>query len=290
MMFINLEDLSPRIRELIIKLDEAQAEVDKEADPTKRRELIDKYRHRWVALRPFMAELSNNKCWYTESKNPGTDDDVDHYRPKNSVHVEAGEPPHGGYYWLAFKWWNYRLSCHRGNRLRENPETGATGGKGDYFPLVDSAKRVRTPTTDQHELDKEEPLLLDPAKPGDPGVLTFDSNGKVKIHPSRAANPIDVRRFEASRDYYHLDWPAFKDRRVEIYNEVERVITRGLSCAPLPTEPTTKSSREFDNVLRDLIRCMSRDRDFSAAAIAYVRSFRNIWWIQDIVLVVTPGA
>ena len=290
MMFINLEDLLPRIRQLVDKLDEAQAEVDKEADPDKRKELIKNYRQRWVDLRPHMAELSNNKCWYTESKNPGTDDDVDHYRPKNSVHVEAGELPHGGYYWLAFKWWNYRLSCHRGNRRRENPDTGTTGGKGDYFPLVDPAKRVRTPITDQNELDKEEPLLLDPAKPRDPGVITFDPDGKVKIHPSRLSNPIDMRRFEASRTYYHLDWPAFKDRRIEIYNEVERVITRGLACAPLPTDPTTSRSREFDSVLRDLVACMNRNRDFSAAANAYVRSFRNVWWVQEIVLHLVPGA
>lgn len=287
-MLINLEDLLPKIRHLLPSLDEAQEAVNQEADPKTRGELIDSYRRRWVALRPFLAAMSNDKCWYTESKNPGTEDDVDHFRPKKSVDLEPTELPHPGYYWLAFVWWNYRLSCHRGNQLRVHPTRPFTGGKGDRFPLVDPAKRVGAPTTNRDDLDKEEPLLLDPTKPRDVKVLTFDADGTVKIDPKRAGNPTDMRRFEASRDLYNLDWPDFVDRRVEIYNQVERTVNRGLACAPAQTHSTAHVAGEFDNVVRDLLRLMHRDSDFSAAAVAYVRSFRSIWWIQDIVLVIQP--
>ena len=37
-----------------------------------------------------LAQLSNSKCWYSESQNPTSDKNVDHFRPKGSV-VE--DPP-----------------------------------------------------------------------------------------------------------------------------------------------------------------------------------------------------
>jgi hypothetical protein len=288
MMLINLDHLLPMIRELIPDLDEAQAAVNAEPDPVKRRELIDRYRPRWVALRVHMAGLSHNKCWYTESKNPGTDDDVDHYRPKNSVDVEQGEAPHGGYYWLAFVWRNFRLSCHRGNRPRKNPVTGVTGGKSDRFPLADPSKRLRTPITNQDELDKEEPLLLDPTKPRDVVVLTFTSDGYVAINPEFEDNILEQRRLEASRECYHLDWPQFKDDRIQLYNLVERKINRGKECAPPKEAAGVVRSPEFDRIVLELQGLMNRDQTYSAAARAFIVSFRSIWWVERYVLQIPP--
>jgi hypothetical protein len=284
MMTINLDDLLPLIRQLIPPLEEAQNEVNREADAEKRKDLIEKYRSRWVALRAHMAKLSNDKCWYTESKNPGTDDDVDHYRPKNSVAVEKSEAAHAGYYWLAFFWKNYRLSCHRGNRLRKHPETGETGGKGDRFPLLDPAKRLRTPTRKQEDLDAEGPLLLDPTRPGDEAVLTFTARGLVAISPAFESNPVDVKRFKESRKCYHLDWPAFREARVELYNLVERKVLRGNEIAPpSPSAPAVRST-EFEGIVLELRKLMDRDMCYSAAARAYVMSFRSYWWVELLVL------
>lgn len=288
MMAINLGDLLPLIRDLVPALEEAQAEVNAETDPDKRKELIDKYRSRWVALRPHMAKLSWEKCWYTESKNPGTDDDVDHYRPKNSVAVQRGEAEHGGYYWLAFYWRNFRLSCHRGNRLRKHPETNETGGKGDQFPLLDPSKRLRTPTRSQEELDKENPLLLDPTHPGDASVITFTARGVVAINPNFEQSSFEQRRFEESRRCYHLDWPAFRDERVQLYNLIERKIYRASELAP--PRGTVSRSAEFNEIVFELRRLMSQDQVFSSAARAYVSSFRSLWWVEFYVLEVTSAS
>ncbi len=142
MRFIDLEKLKPRIRHLIPALEEARDAVLAENDPAQRATLIDRYRGRWTALRTEYAAFTYDKCWYVECKNPGTDDDMDHFRPKLRVQED---PTHPGYYWFAFDWTNLRLSCHRANRLRINPEDGETGGKGDHFPLIDPAQRAQTP-------------------------------------------------------------------------------------------------------------------------------------------------
>jgi len=38
-------------------------------------------------------------------------------------------------------------------------------------------------------LDAEQPLILDPAREGDPGLLWFDPNGKVVPHPITCKDP-----------------------------------------------------------------------------------------------------
>src|SRR5450759_1531684 len=101
MRFFDLQLLKPRIRHLIPALQEAQAKVIAETDPNQRAALIEKYRPLWVALRDEFETFSFGKCWYVECKNPGTDNDIDHFRPKLGVKEDDTHP---GYYWLAFEW------------------------------------------------------------------------------------------------------------------------------------------------------------------------------------------
>jgi len=98
MRYIDRDHLigKPEVVRLIERSEAARAEILAEADPAKRTTLIERHRNKWVAFRPHLAELSHNKCWYTESLNPGTDDDVDHFRPKGEVAEDTG---HGGYWW-----------------------------------------------------------------------------------------------------------------------------------------------------------------------------------------------
>ena len=138
MRFIDLEEIKPTISDKLERLEEAKARVLAEPDPDRRSALIDQLRSRWTALRDAFSAYSNDKCWYIECKNLGADDDIDHFRPKSGVRED---PTHPGYYWLAFEWTNLRLSCHRANRPRTNPDTGETGGKAGHFP----ADRSRSP-------------------------------------------------------------------------------------------------------------------------------------------------
>ncbi len=84
--------------------------------------------------------------------------DVEHFRPKGRV-IE--DEDHGGYWWLAYDFGNYFLSCRVCNSNK----------KGDRFPIlggtrVDHARRSR--------LDAERRALLDPEVDTVEQLLTVD--------------------------------------------------------------------------------------------------------------------
>lgn len=278
MIFIDLEELKPLIRHVLADLDEAQQAVNEESDPQRRAELIDRYRDRWIKCRDAMSRLSNDKCWYTECKNPGTDDDVDHFRPKGGV---AEEPSHPGYYWLAFEWRNFRLSCHRANRPRRDAGTGETGGKAGHFPLVNPECRAWTKDDD---LENESAALLDPTVPFDPTMLTFKPDGGADLSPEYKSDPVAEARFEHSRRYLHLNWPAFRDARLTLYNKIERTIDRGSTLAPSGRAGIHDVKGAFNDIVRDLRRMMNPGEEYSKAARAYIESFGHVWWVSLIVL------
>src|SRR5258708_1990284 len=43
----------------------------------------------WRDLNPSLAALAKDKCWYSESRNPTADKNIDHFRPKNRVEEDA---------------------------------------------------------------------------------------------------------------------------------------------------------------------------------------------------------
>lgn len=69
-----------------------------------------------------------NKCAYCERLEKA---DIEHYRPKKSVHGET----HDGYYWLCYEWTNLLPSCVKCNR---------DGAKLTHFPIL--GNRVDLPT------------------------------------------------------------------------------------------------------------------------------------------------
>lgn len=106
----------------------------------------------------------STKCVWCEQLRERTRElDVEHFRPKVCATEWQGTPPliadhpprevneRGGYWWLAFAWSNFALSCKTCNQ----------GWKRNLFPL-------RTPRSrDEQEGDErtEVPLLLDPSTP-----------------------------------------------------------------------------------------------------------------------------
>jgi uncharacterized protein (TIGR02646 family) len=201
MRFIDLEAVRPKIRNLLADLQVAHDVVVAEPNATRRARIIMRYQQSWTALRQAFEEASFDKCWYTECKSPGADNDIDHFRPKGKVREDRAHP---GYYWLAFDWKNMRLSCQRANRPRIAPGAGVAGGKSTHFPLLASGVRARGPGDD---LALEHPALLDPTEPGDPIVLTFRSNGEIDVSPEFRGNAVAVAKVEASRLGLHLNWP-----------------------------------------------------------------------------------
>ncbi|MFJ4622011.1 HNH endonuclease [Streptomyces sp. NPDC088812] len=126
------------------------------------------------AVRNLLLELVGDKCWYCETLIVRADITVDHYRPKSEV---LDVPGHPGYWWLAYDMSNYRIACRhcnsggaRYNGVREGR------AKGSQFPLI-GGTRAHTAADD---LDREQPLLLDPAHHSDPDLLGFDSAGYAR--------------------------------------------------------------------------------------------------------------
>jgi hypothetical protein len=278
MRFIDQELLEPRIRPLLASLAAARTLVDAETDPKRRAELINSMRARWVAFRTEFDRFSDGKCWYVECRNPGTDDDIDHFRPKLAV---AEDDEHPGYFWLAFDWRNLRLSCHRANRPRRAPSAASAGGKGEHFPLFDPANRAMGPGDD---IGLEIPNLLDPTNPLDPPLLTFKPNGEADLAPAFAGNALAEAKWDASRTYLHLNWPAFVDARIDLYNRIAQLVERGARESPATDPNRLQASAAFLDAIRDLVRMMAASAEYSAAARAYIQSFRHVWWVDNIVL------
>lgn len=103
------------------------------------------------------------KCvWCERIRDVARELDVEHYRPKARVTRWDGDPPPvgdrppkevdlgAGYWWLAFSWENYSLSCKVCNQE----------WKRNLFPVRDP----RVVCTEGSET-AEQPLLLDPSKP-----------------------------------------------------------------------------------------------------------------------------
>ncbi|WP_437973044.1 hypothetical protein WMF11_29175 [Sorangium sp. So ce295] len=105
-------------------------------------------------------ELWLPKCVWCEQQRPGKRElDVEHYRPKVRITEWVGEPHFvsdtpprevdvgPGYWWLAFHWNNYSLSCKTCNQ----------GWKRNLFPVTPPR-----PTCVEGVEATERPLLLDP--------------------------------------------------------------------------------------------------------------------------------
>jgi hypothetical protein len=280
MLFIDLEELEPHIRHLIPALEEAHAAIMLETDPDARAALIKKHSSKWTALREAFDHFSNGKCWYVECKCSGALDDLDHFRPKLGV---AEDKEHPGYYWRAFKWRNLRLSSQRANRPGVNLETDETEGKGTHFPLLSQGVRARRPEDD---LSLEFPALLDPTNPADPVLLTFKTNGEVDLSPEFRGQDWAEKKFETSRLYLYLNWSKFVDDRARLYTKIKKIVIRGKRQAPrdFMAAQTTTTAHAFWDAIRDLRSALSPREVYSAAARVYVESFRDEWWIRDIVL------
>src|SRR6266496_5376859 len=125
MRHIEIDDLESRLSTKWKKDAEDALEDVQNAAVADRPAVIQKHAHVWAALRSHLKTLSK-KCWYCESLELRSDQPVDHFRPKGAV---RGTKAASGYWWLAFDWKNYRLSCTFCNSRRVDVEGGTEGGK-----------------------------------------------------------------------------------------------------------------------------------------------------------------
>lgn len=67
---------------LLVKLDAA-------AGAAERAEIIDGNSALWGSLKPWLLEISHQKCWFSEAKDCFSHWDVEHYRPKSRQRIST---------------------------------------------------------------------------------------------------------------------------------------------------------------------------------------------------------
>lgn len=192
-------------------LDEAEAlaeQLNKAPDDKARVDLIFANRKLWrdKRLLNWLTELHYRKCWYSEAKESVSSYHVDHFRPKGKARQLDGAE-RTGYWWLAFKWTNYRL-C--GQLLNVK--------KRDLFPV--QAPGVAQPAL-PFTLDIEGHLLLDPLSE-EAWFVSFERNddGECLAGPSPGLEGQDLDRVHATIDILGLNrLDSLKRNRADVWDK-----------------------------------------------------------------------
>ena len=247
-------------------------QLEKEPDEKKRGKLI-KANTLWKEIKPQLAKISANKCWYTDSLQVGTDVDVDHYRPKNNVaELRENVPQHPGYWWLAYNLENYRFSCIFANRRRVDVETNKTGGKSDHFPVIDESKRA---WNQSFNYEDEMPLLLDPCKLSDVRLLAFKEDGEAMPRANKTNRPNEYNRAEVSIILYNLNHSEFVNQRLILRDQIRDVLKRVRRFYNKLETGDAVHAEAYEQAILDLRRLCDKKSAFSSFCIAYLENFRH---------------
>ncbi len=236
----------------------------------KRAEYINSKADLWTALKPKMEVLSTRKCWYCETRENRSDRAVDHYRPKNKV--RNAKPPFHGYWWLAFDLGNYRLSCTWCNSRRRDRTTGATGGKGDYFLLMDEEKRVRV---EGASFKHEGPVFLDPCKRQDVILLWYAEDGRVIPRYDKKQMPEGFKRADKSIEYYNLNERDIKESRQLLSRKIKKLIEQGDYHFEDSYQGSPDAEEALGNIIISLEELMDEEAEYSAFVKAIVEGFKK---------------
>ena len=271
MRYINLKvviaSIPQQIRDNLKALDDSMpAMADAEKEST-----AGNGNSHWSPVKQYLEAASNRKCWYTESKNPGCLNDVEHYRPKAKVMNSHGNVEHW-YWFLAFNPVNYRLSSQISNRLNANSILGATGGKGNKFPLLPGSSRARGLAG----LATEKPVILDPCNKADTDLLEFLPDGRPVLSGCHSGDSVAKERVDRSKLLLNLDYPTFNEDRESLYNRISQLVKRGDGYI-------RDAVPAIEDVKSDLRELMSADAPYSKAAECYIRCFRDRAWVEEVV-------
>jgi hypothetical protein len=226
-----------------------------------RSKYIKKYSS-WGLLKKWLSQVSFNKCWYCEAKSARAPFDVDHFRPKLGVTIDGVLlAAHGGYYWLAYDWRNFRLSCQRCNRPEES-DTEIVGGKANEFPIRDEAHRCALPAT---SLATEEPRFLDPCVQADCELLAHGLDGEVK--------PVAVTgTWDYQRARYTIERLGFNDWNTP---EAKRACWRLL-------DDLIRLAGDQPAVITHLQEHLSAEHEYSSFFRSAIGTHRDKTWVETI--------
>lgn len=224
-----------------------------EKDIAKRKSLIDKYQPHWrkQVLLDWLAELSHDKCWFTETYFGGDYPEIEHFRPKKESLDQEGEKIHDGYWWMAFDINNYRLSKPMPNRK-----------KGCYFPLRDTTKAVDAPGG---PIDDEDNCLLDPIVEEDCYLLAFNEIGNAE--PEAGVIDWKLERVNFSIERYKLNDSRLCRRRKVIWQTCRDLLAEYQNKAKMADDTGSAKNRgEAQTILKTLREMLMPEKEFSSVA------------------------
>ena len=217
----------------------------------------------WGSLKDWLSEISADKCWYCEAKSTRAPLDVDHFRPKLAITVDGIRlTGHDGYYWLAYRWRNFRLSCQRCNRP-EKDEVSTTRGKANEFPVRDETARCLLPTGDA---DAESPRLLDPCVEADCSLLAHGTDGEVKPIAQHGSWEYQRGRYTIDRLGFN-EWNTPEDRRSR-WQTLAILIALADDIGSTPAVET------------ELRKYLSNDHEYSCLFRSAIGTHRDKAWVE----------
>lgn len=231
-------------------LETTKNEADRDA-------LIEQHEKLWrdARIRDWLLNLFHNKCWYTEAQEAVSAYHVDHYRPKGRVTDVGRTNPEPGYWWLAFKWENYRI-CGQLINVK----------KSDVFPLVSGYRA--TPDV-PGSLKLEAPALLDPTT-DDARLISFemDEDG-CRAVPTPGADEEDCARVMTTIEVIGLNrLDRLNQKRADVWEECREQLT---SYAAASQEPPALKKLQRALIIDDLKKRVRYESELSSVAEACIR-------------------
>ena len=240
--------------------------------------------NKWSALKRYFVNAFGDKCWYTEAPRIGTDNDVDHFRPKAGAKMKNGKTAerifgeatvkHKGYWWLAYEVSNYRYSCIFANRLRVG------GGKGEYFPLEDENTRVWSSAVN---VVTEKISLIDPCVKADVQLIKFDHlPGYAVSKYDATTNPVDYERFNQSKKIYNFNEASITKARLARVDSIKKDLDLLENCWALPVGIQARFADSISSAESSIVSACDRKSDFSAAVVSLVKTKKIEPWFANV--------
>jgi uncharacterized protein (TIGR02646 family) len=133
------------------------------------------------SVKELLIKIQDYKCCFCESKIGHLSyGDVEHFRPKAGWVQDNEKMNKPGYYWLAYDWNNFLLSCQLCNQRY----------KKNLFPLIDNTTRVLSHSGD---IAEELPIFLNPNNEDIEQFITFSEEIPTAINDNlRAVKTIEI--------------------------------------------------------------------------------------------------
>lgn len=239
----------------------------------------------WSELYPALSTLSGNKCWYSEAPESSSEWEIEHYRPKAESKDENGAVIRDdGYWWLSYNWQNFRLAGSLVNKLRKDRFENESDvyGKGNYFPLENN-KNVANP--EDTSCDSEQPLLIDPIKPRDVTLISFDKNGEPYPTYNEDDSPFYNKKAILSIKYYGLQHSPLSRGRRKIWSNCETVVNSAHNYIKNNINDLVRREEKIDECYLQLYKYTKKSEPYTMVVRNFIREKLkddNYRWLADI--------